>query len=82
MNLQIRLFAAARDIAGCDRIEVHVPDPATVVDLRAAISQQYPKLDASIRHSLLAINHQYAHDATTIIPPNADIACIPPVSGG
>ncbi len=81
MNVQIRLFAAVRDVAGCERIEVRVPDPATVADLRAAISQQYPKLDASIRHSLLAINNQYADDGT-IIPPNADIAWIPPVSGG
>lgn len=81
MNVQIRLFAAARDVAGCERIEVQVPDPATVADLRGAISQQYPQLDASIRHSLLAINNQYAEDAT-IIPANADIAWIPPVSGG
>ena len=81
MNVQVRLFAAARDVAGCDRVEVLLPDPATVADLRAAICQQYPKLDASIRHSLLAINNQYADDAT-IIPANADVAWIPPVSGG
>lgn len=81
MNVRVRLFAAARDVAGCELIQIQVPDPANVADLRAAISQQYPKLDASIRHSLLAINNQYADDAT-IIPANADIAWIPPVSGG
>ncbi len=81
MNVQVKLFAAPRDIVGRDRIEVQVPDPATVADLRAAIVEQYPNLVDSLRHSLLAINNQYADD-TTVIPPNADIAWIPPVSGG
>lgn len=81
MNVRVKLFAAPRDVAGCDQIQVQIPDSATVADLRAAVAQQYPQLVDSIRHGLWAINNQYAKDATTISP-DVDIAWIPPVSGG
>jgi molybdopterin converting factor small subunit len=34
-----------------------------------------------LRHAMFAVNTDYAAD-DTVIPPRAEVACIPPVSGG
>ncbi|MCL4201710.1 MAG: MoaD/ThiS family protein [Pirellulaceae bacterium] len=81
MKIQLKLFAAARQAVDRETVQIELPDTATVADLRAAIARQFPALDATARHSLFAVNNQYADDATAL-PPDAEVACIPPVSGG
>jgi sulfur-carrier protein len=81
VKIQVKLFAAARQAADREAVPIDLPDAATVADLRAAIARQFPALDATARHSLFAVNNRYADNAT-VIPPDAEIACIPPVSGG
>ena len=81
MNVPVRLFAIARQRAGCDVVTVVLPEGATIGALRAALGEQCPALGDLLRHMLFAIAADYADDATPI-PPDADIACIPPVSGG
>jgi sulfur-carrier protein len=81
VKIQVKLFAAAREAVGAPTVCVELPEAATVSDLRAAIAVQWPVLDSTVRHWLLAINNQYANE-TTVIPADAEIACIPPVSGG
>ena len=81
MIVRVKLFAAARERADSGEIEVHVPEPATVAELRAAISRQFPQLTPILRPALFAINTEYRGD-TAVIPPDAEVACIPPVSGG
>jgi sulfur-carrier protein len=81
MKLGVRLFARAKEAVGRDRVEVDVPEQATVADLRAALAGQFPALAPLAPHLLIAINADYAAD-TTILDPNAEIACFPPVSGG
>ena len=44
MNLRVRLFARARDLAGADHVAVELPAGATVADLRARLVAQYPRL--------------------------------------
>ena len=81
MIVRVKLFAAARQRIDLDEIAVEVPEPATVAELRAAIWRQFPQLVPIVRPALFAINMEYGSE-TTIIPPNAEVACIPPVSGG
>lgn len=81
MIVRVKLFAAARQRAGSDEIEVNVGDAVTVAALRAAMSQQFPQLTPILRPALFAINAEYAGDST-VVPPDAEVACIPPVSGG
>jgi sulfur-carrier protein len=81
VKIQVKLFAAAREAVGSHTVCVELPEAATAADLRAAIAARWPMLDSTVRHWLLAINNQYVND-TTVIPPDAEIACIPPVSGG
>lgn len=81
MVVCVLLFAKARDLAGTDRIELHVSAGATLVDLKNELSRQYAPL-AKISDSLLwAINNQYAGDSS-IVRETDSVACFPPVSGG
>ena len=81
MQLQVKLFARARDLAGHDVVDVTVTDPATIADLRLALAERFPDLVPLISSLLVAVGTQYADDAT-ILSSGDQIACFPPVSGG
>ncbi len=81
MKAKILLFAGARELAGQEQIEVELPQAATVEQLRAALLADCPALSPLLPHALFAINTDYATDETPV-PNGAEIACIPPVSGG
>jgi molybdopterin converting factor subunit 1 len=81
MILPIKLFAIARQRLGRDEVEVTLPACATAADLRRALAEQFPALTDVLPHIRIAINSSYANDAT-VIPAGAEVALIPPVSGG
>ena len=81
MRIRLRLFAVARQAAGSDTIEVDLPEGANIGRLRQALVEQVPKLSGMIDRMMFAMDAEYATDETEVRP-NADIACIPPVSGG
>ena len=81
MNVQVRLFAAARQAAGQDSVTVQLPEGATIGDLRGQLELHFPQLSALLRQAAFAVDAEYSAD-TQKIPPRGDVACIPPVSGG
>ena len=81
MKIQVRLFAAVKEWAKASTVELDVKGGATVADVRGALLVRVPRLAEFGPQLRLAVNAQYANDATVILP-DADVACIPPVSGG
>lgn len=81
MKVRVKLFAVARQLAGRDALELTLPAGATIRELRQAIGEQAPELAGLARHAMFAVGTEYADDRTTIHE-DADLACIPPVSGG
>ncbi|MEK6246790.1 MAG: MoaD/ThiS family protein [Planctomycetales bacterium] len=81
MNVQVKLFAAARQLVGKPVVIVDVADIATVADLRAALLKQFPVLRPLQHHLMFSVDQEYASptDAVTAI---SEVAVIPPVSGG
>ena len=77
----VRLFAAAREIAGADSLAIELPPGATVAELRAELTRRIPALAGLLAKSALAVNHDFAEDAD-VIRPIDELAVIPPVSGG
>jgi molybdopterin converting factor small subunit len=75
------MFAVARQLSGRDTVDLSLPAGATVRHLREALAAEVPALASLMPHLMFAINTEYANDDTAI-PSQADIACIPPVSGG
>jgi molybdopterin converting factor subunit 1 len=80
-SLTVRLFAVARERAGRAQIELDLPLPATVADLRLILALQYPELASLAPRVSIAVDSEYSTDATLILP-GAEVALIPPVSGG
>jgi molybdopterin converting factor subunit 1 len=81
MILHIRLFARARDLAGTDALRVELPDGATVADLRRRLAIDCPALMGLLERSALAVENEFAADSL-ILSANAEVALLPPVSGG
>lgn len=81
MKVRVLFFALARDLAERDVVELSIAEGTTVRELRALLVQEIPSLADVLPNSMMAINQQYARD-TDSIPDHAEIACIPPVSGG
>jgi molybdopterin converting factor subunit 1 len=81
MKLTVKLFAAARELAGSGEIGVALPTGATVGELRAALVVAAPALAALAERSMVAVNEEYA-GAATLLRESDVVALIPPVSGG
>jgi molybdopterin converting factor subunit 1 len=81
MNVTVKLFAAAREMAGCGEIGIELPSGATVGELRTALIVTAPALAALAQRSMVAVNEEYANDAT-LLGESDVVALIPPVSGG
>jgi len=81
VKVEVLLVAAARQAAGCDKVAVDLSGGSNVAELRHAILAACPALEGVLASSLIAINHEYVRD-NSVIPLNAEIALIPPVSGG
>ncbi|HSK89599.1 MAG TPA: MoaD/ThiS family protein [Anaerolineales bacterium] len=80
-RVKLLFFATLRDRAGTKSIELDIPADLTVQGLKAKISSEYPNLSESMSSVLITINREYAFDEA-VIPPNAELAMFPPVSGG
>ena len=81
MHISVRLFALARERTQRSQLELELPAAATVADLRAALRARWPELAALWSRALIAVNEEYAEDGA-IITAGAELAVIPPVSGG
>ena len=81
MQVTIRLFALARQRAGQTEIVVNLEAPATVGELRSVLGANFPELAPMIPSLMFAVENEYATDDTPIAP-GAEVAAIPPVSGG
>jgi len=81
MNVVVTLYAGARQLTGCDQVDVELPDGATVADLQRALAERYPPAAELLARSAIAIDAEYATPDQPI-PSQAEVACIPPVSGG
>jgi MoaE-MoaD fusion protein len=76
MVVHVRLFAALRERAGSDRLELELPDGALVADALAAVDDLARDLPL-----VLAVNREYAAPEDRLSPGD-ELALIPPVSGG
>ena len=81
MKVRVKLFAVAKELAGCDELSIDLPASATIRDLRDAIVIISPALARIVPHALWAVGAEYAGDDTPLTE-QSEVALIPPVSGG
>lgn len=81
MNVTVLLFAQARDRAGRERVDLVMPEGCRVSDVLDRIAREHPGLEPLWPHLAVAVNGELtpAHGA---LSEGAEIALLPPVSGG
>jgi molybdopterin converting factor subunit 1 len=81
MNVTVKLFAQARDLAGTSQANLSLNEEQSVKEMLASLIDKYPALSQIQGNLLVAVNNEYV-SSESLIPANAEIACFPPVSGG
>ncbi|ULO05940.1 molybdenum cofactor biosynthesis protein MoaE [Paenibacillus sp. 19GGS1-52] len=82
MQITIRLFAGLAEIFGSSSLSFDVAENTlTAGKLKELLSASYPDAAPQIAVSLVAIDREYAPDDSPISA-TAEVALIPPVSGG
>jgi len=81
MRVEVLLFAAARELAGRDRVVVDVGDQPTAGDVLRSLGEAAPALQSLIPACRLAVDSQYVASEAALEAPD-EVALIPPVSGG
>jgi molybdopterin synthase catalytic subunit len=80
MPVVVLYFAAARDAAGTPRERLEAA-PATVGELRRALADAHPPLARVLARSRIAVDQEFAEDSAPLRD-GAEVAVVPPVSGG
>jgi molybdopterin converting factor small subunit len=81
VKIPVALFARYREAAGRGRVDVDVPEGATVEAVWAALTALHPVLGRYRPHTLFAIGNEYVPPDRTVVA-GEELACFPPVSGG
>lgn len=80
VKIKLVSFGIAGEILGIRQMEYSIASNSTVSDLKTQIIGEYPEL-ASLSSVKFAVAGEYASD-DQIVPNGAEVAIIPPVSGG
>lgn len=81
MRVRVLLFAGAREAAGTGSVELSVPEGATVSAAREALGERFPPLKPRLERCRFAVDREFA-DLAARLHEGAELAVVPPVSGG
>lgn len=81
MAVKILFFASLVDAVGCDEVTLEVQEGTTISSLLETLESAYPGLLAYRRCFRVAVNQEFSQHHE-VVPEAAEIALIPPVSGG
>ena len=81
MQINVLLFAAAKEAANSDQLKLSFNTPPSAAELLEQIGCELPSLQSLLPSCRLAVNSCYV-DGEHTIEPTDEIALIPPVSGG
>lgn len=81
MSVRVLFFGPLTDITGSGTHSLTLPEAATVQQLHNLLFEKWPALRTHASSLLTAVNMTYAR-RDEIIPPDAEVAVMPPVQGG
>ncbi len=80
-NITVLFFATLRDRAGTGSVAMEIPPQTTVANLRVILEEKFLSFNGLAKHSLVAVNREYAFDECGILD-KAEVALFPAVFGG
>ena len=81
MQITVKLFARAKDLAGVGSFPFELPAGCPVGQAKTALMTRCPDLSPLMPILLIAVDGNYATDST-VLTESCELACFPPVSGG
>lgn len=81
IEVNVKLFAIAKDIVGRGELTVELPEGSTVADLFERLQEQFPRLKELQGSLVFSINREYGNPEQPL-DGGDEVALIPPVSGG
>ncbi|HWV36978.1 MAG TPA: molybdopterin converting factor subunit 1 [Vulgatibacter sp.] len=81
MEIRVLYFAAAREAVGVGDETVEVPDGLDVAALMRLLAERHPGAGRVLGRCRLAVDRALANPSDPV-PAGAEVALIPPVSGG
>ena len=81
IHVTVLFFAYLKETVGANSMKVELPAHSDVKELKVKLIRDHPLLKERLSNTITSINRQFA-DESTIVPPDAEIAFFPPVSGG
>ncbi|MBS4026999.1 MAG: molybdopterin converting factor subunit 1 [Ignavibacteriales bacterium] len=81
MNINIKFFAAAKEVAGKEEMQFSLPSSSTASSLLDLLVEQFPGLQEWKQYVRVAVNQEYV-SLDYALNENDEVAIIPPVSGG
>ncbi|HLG71925.1 MAG TPA: MoaD/ThiS family protein [Chloroflexota bacterium] len=81
MNVQVRLFARYRELAGTGSIELDVPANSTALDVFDRVAERFPEMQPMRGSTLMAIDAEFVRPETELRD-GEELVLMPPVSGG
>lgn len=81
MKVSVQLFAILREFAGTGQLELEVPAEATPLQVAQILTERLPQLRPHVTTLSYAVNGEIVAANTRIKAP-AEVALLPPVSGG
>ncbi len=81
MRIRVLFFATAREAAGTSTADVDLSEGAKVSDAREEIGRRFPALRERLIHFRFAVDREFS-ELDAALHEGAEVAVIPPVSGG
>jgi molybdopterin synthase catalytic subunit/molybdopterin converting factor small subunit len=81
MRLEVRTFGGLAERAGLATLVIELPEGGDVAMLRRVVAAQHPELAPLMPRVAVSVDLELADDST-VLPPGAEVALLPPVAGG
>ena len=79
--MKVLFFARTRDLAGVASVAWELPPGTTVAEVRRRLAIEYPRMAGLLADCAIAVDDDFAAD-DAVVPMDAEVAVLPPVSGG
>jgi molybdopterin converting factor subunit 1 len=81
VEVQVRYFAAHREVAGLSEETLEVPEGTTVDELVDRLVERHPDLEALRGDTVVSVNRGVGSKGT-VLREGDDVALFPPIQGG
>lgn len=81
MRVRVVAFASAAEVMGGREREVELPEGSSVAELRGRLEERHPELEGLWERLAVAVNGSVA-SGDSVLADGAEVALLPPVSGG